>query len=270
MSKSRSFRRSAMKLRTRFAGVSARVLGTLLAGAIVLASHDAGWWAARGWSSRVDLGSMPADERLSLEVPAPALARRQQRLVEDAVQRFGRIDVVVNNAAVFEPFAFVSGSDAVIRRHVDINLLGMCWLTRAAIPHLKATQGQIISVSSESVHMPFPMLALYAATKAAVEVLSEGLRAELRSDGIRVSVLRSGSVSGGSGGDSWSEEARTAFYQKIVQTGHAAMSGLPASPESMAQALVSVLALPRDVSVDLIELRAAQAGLPEGAHEVQS
>lgn len=203
---------------------------------------------------------------LACDVTDPA---QVDSAVARVAQRFGRIDVVVNNAAVFEPFAFDSGSDAVIRRHVDINLLGMCWLTRAAIPHLKATQGQIISVSSESVHMPFPMLALYAATKAAVEVLSEGLRAELRSDNIRVSVLRSGSVSGGSGGDSWSEEARTAFYQKIVQTGHAAMSGLPASPESMAQALVSVLALPRDVSVDVIELRAAQAGLPEGAREVQ-
>lgn len=191
------------------------------------------------------------------------------RAVAQVAARFGRIDVVVNNAAVFEPFAFEAGSDAVIRRHLDINVLGVCWLTRAAIPHLKASQGQIVSVSSESVHMPFPMLALYAASKAAIEVLSEGLRAELRSDGIRVSVLRSGSVSGGSGGDSWSEEARTAFYQKIVQTGHASMSGAPASPESMAEALVSVLALPRDVSVDVIELRAAQAGMPEGAKEVR-
>jgi len=133
---------------------------------------------------------------------------------------------------------------------------------------LAIPQGQIVSISSESVEMPFPMLALYAATKAAVETLSEGLRAELRSDGIRVSVLRSGSVSGGSGGLAWSEETRQAFFKKIVETGHAAMSGTPATPESMASALVAILALPRDVSVDLIELRAAQAGLPEGARNL--
>jgi hypothetical protein len=81
-------------------------------------------------------------------------------------------------------------------------------------------------------------------------------------------VLRSGSVSGGSGGLAWSEETRQAFFKKIVETGHAAMSGAPATPESMASALVAILALPRDVSVDLIELRAAQAGLPEGARNL--
>ncbi len=112
------------------------------------------------------------------------------------------------------------------------------------------------------------MLALYAATKAAVETLSAGLRDELRSDGIRVSVLRSGSVSGGSGGESWTDAEKQAFYTKIVQTGHAAMSGSPATPESMAKALVATLALPRDISVDLIEVRAAQEGLPEGARQV--
>lgn len=188
--------------------------------------------------------------------------------VKAAATHFGRIDVLVNNAAVYHPFAFESGSDAIIRQHVEVNVLGVAWPIRAAIPHLRQTQGQIVSISSESVEMPFPMLALYAATKAAVETLSEGLRAELRSDGIRVSVLRSGSVSGGSGGQAWSEETRQAFFKKIVETGHAAMSGTPATPESMASALVAILSLPRDVSVDLIELRAAQAGLPEGARNL--
>lgn len=185
--------------------------------------------------------------------------------IEQAAEHFGRIDVLVNNAAIYHPFAFDEASDAIIRQHIDVNVLGLAWATRAAIPHLRQTRGQIVNISSESVRMPFPMLALYAATKAAVETLSEGLREELRSDGIRVSVLRSGSVSGGSGGETWSDETKQKFFEKIVQTGHAAMSGAPATPQSMAQALVAILALPRDVSVDLIELRAAQAGMPDGA-----
>jgi NADP-dependent 3-hydroxy acid dehydrogenase YdfG len=185
--------------------------------------------------------------------------------VERAAAHFGRLDVLVNNAAIYHPFEFDEGSDAIIRQHIDVNVLGLAWATRAAIPHLRQTQGHIVNISSESVRTPFPMLALYAATKAAVETLSAGLREELRSDGIRISVLRSGSVSGGSGGDGWSDETKQKFFQKIVQTGHAAMSGLPATPQSMAQALVAILALPRDVSVDLIELRAAQAGIPDGA-----
>jgi NAD(P)-dependent dehydrogenase (short-subunit alcohol dehydrogenase family) len=183
--------------------------------------------------------------------------------VAATVSRFGQLDIVINNAAMFHPFAFETGSDAMIRDHVELNLLGVAWVIRAAIPHLKATQGQIVSVSSESVHMPFPMLALYAATKAAVETLSAGLRDELRSDGIRVSVLRSGTVSGGRGGDSWSPETRSAFFAKIVATGHAAMAGQSASPESMADGLMAILSLPRDVSADVIELRAARAGMPE-------
>src|SRR5690606_3199442 len=125
---------------------------------------------------------------------------------------FGRIDAVIANAAIFHPFAFEAGSDDIIRSHVDINLLGVCWLVRAAIPHLRATKGQVVAISSESVNMPFPMLALYAATKAAVETLCHGLRDELRSEDIRFTVLRSGSVKGGSGGKSWSEETVAAFY----------------------------------------------------------
>lgn len=199
---------------------------------------------------------LPCDVASSGEVTAA---------IDRAAAHFGRVDVLVNNAAIYHPFAFEKGSDAIIRQHVEVNVLGLAWAIRAAIPHLRETHGQIVSISSESVRMPFPMLALYAATKAAIETLSEGLREELRSDGIRVSILRSGSVSGGSGGASWSDETKQAFFAKIVQTGHAAMSGAPATPESMAQALVAILALPRDVSVDLIELRAGQAGMPEGA-----
>lgn len=178
---------------------------------------------------------------------------------------FGRLDVLVNNAAIYHPFAFETGSDALIRQHVEVNVLGVAWAIRAAIPHLRRTKGQIVTVSSESVRLPFPMLALYAATKAAVETLSEGLREELRSEGIRLTVLRSGSVAGGSGGDGWSDATRQAFYAKIVETGHAAMSGSPAQPGSMAQGLLAILTLPADVSIDLVELRAAMPGLPEGA-----
>ena len=178
---------------------------------------------------------------------------------------FGRIDLVVNNAAVFFPFEFEKASDEDVLRHVEINVLGPVWMIRAAIPHLRATQGQVVTISSESVHDPAPMLALYAATKAAVEVLSNGLRSELRADGIRVTVLRSGSVKGGSGGENWSQEGTQAFYKKIMETGFAQRTGEAAEPESMAEALVSVVRLPRDVSVDEITVRSARTGAPEGA-----
>jgi NADP-dependent 3-hydroxy acid dehydrogenase YdfG len=189
-------------------------------------------------------------------------------VVSKTVDHFGRLDIVVANAAIFHPFAFDEGDDAIIRSHVDVNILGVAWLVRASIPHLRETKGQIVAISSESVEMPFPMLALYAATKAAVETLCHGLREELRSDDIRVSILRSGSVRGGSGGNAWSEETTAAFYKKIVETGHASMAGESAMPESMAAALLAMIALPTDIGVDLIEVRAARVGVPDGARAV--
>jgi NADP-dependent 3-hydroxy acid dehydrogenase YdfG len=182
--------------------------------------------------------------------------------IATVVEKFGRIDTLVNNAAIFLPFAIEQVSDEVVNRHIDINVRGIVWLVRAAVPHLRETKGQIVSISSESVRMPFPMLALYAATKAAVETFSNGLRDELRKDSIRVSILRSGSVSGGSGGEKWGPEETRQFYETIMRTGHAAMSGASASPESMAEALLALLSMPEDVSIDLIEVRAAAEGVP--------
>lgn len=202
--------------------------------------------------------ALPCDVTASNAVDA-AVAR--------TVEHFGRIDVVVANAAVYHPFAFEHGSDDIIRSHVDINILGVSWLIRASIPHLRASKGQIVAISSESVRMPFPMLALYAATKAAVETLCQGLRDELRADDIRVTILRSGSVKGGSGGKAWSQETVAAFYKKIVETGHAAMTGESATPESMAEALLAVIGLPADIGIDLVEVRAAQVGVPERAKQ---
>ena len=185
--------------------------------------------------------------------------------IERTVGHFGRIDILVANAAIFHPFSFEAASDDIIRSHVDTNILGVAWPIRSAIPHLRETKGQIVAISSESVRMPFPMLALYAATKAAVETLCNGLRDELRSEGIRVTILRSGSVKGGSGGKAWSQDTIAAFYKKIVATGHASMSGEAATPGSMATALLATIGLPADIGVDLIEVRAAEGGVPDGA-----
>ncbi|MEZ5708078.1 MAG: SDR family oxidoreductase [Blastomonas sp.] len=185
-----------------------------------------------------------------------------RKAVDQVAGHFGRLDAIVNNAAIFEPFLMEKATDEIVHRHVDINIKGVVWLIREAIPHLKASKGQIVSITSESVRMPYPMLALYAATKAAVETLSGGLRDELRADDIRVAVLRSGAVSGSSGSQNWSPEIQQVFYETIVRTGHASFSGASATPESMAEALVALLTMPRDVNIDLMEVRAAASGSP--------
>ncbi len=230
---------------------------------------------AAGWN--VAALARPSDELRSLEnefgtrVTTIGCDVANAAQVVNAVAKVGewsgRIDLLVNNAAVFRPFMLETASDAEIEQHIGINLTGTIWLIRAAIPHLRATQGQVVSISSESVIDPFPMLTVYAATKAAVETLSMGLRDELKADGVRFSVLRSGSVAGSTGSAAWDAEAMQAFYKKIVETGHAARSGEPATPESMAKALLAIVSLPRDVNADLIQVRAARVGAPAGVGE---
>ena len=228
---------------------------------------DAGFHVAAIARSSADLDSLSHDLGKSVLTVECDITDSAQ--VNDAIAacigRFGRLDLLVNNAAIFHPFLTELATDEDISGHFNTNVLGTIWMMRAAIPHLKKTKGQIVSISSESVVHPFPMLATYAATKAAVETLSTALADELRTDGIRVSVLRSGSVAGGSGGDSWSEEAKQAFYAKIMETGHAQMAGAAASAESMAKALIAIVGLPADVCPRLIDVRAAQSGIPEGA-----
>ena len=179
--------------------------------------------------------------------------------IETVVGKFGRIDALVNNAAIFQPFLLEEARAEQIEQHFRINVIGPAWLMRAAIPHLRAARGQIISVSSESVRMPFPFLTIYAATKGALEVLSAGLREELRDQGIRVSVLRAGSMTGGSGDRDWAPDVAHRFFERIQQTGHAHFTGEAAAQESVASVVLDLLTLPPDVNIDLIEARGAAA-----------
>ncbi|MFZ4745926.1 MAG: SDR family oxidoreductase [Sphingomonas sp.] len=178
------------------------------------------------------------------------------------VARFGRLDFFVNNAAIFHPFRLEDATDKQVEDHVAINLLGPAWCMRAAIPHLRRTKGHLVSISSESVRMPYPFLSVYAASKAGLETLTAAMREELREDGIRVTTLRSGAVAGGTGGRDWDPAVRDDFFATITRTGHSAFAGTPADPASMARALVDLLALPADINVDLVEIRAAAPGHP--------
>lgn len=201
-----------------------------------------------------------------LAIPCDVSSSAQVNAAVDAIiAKFGRIDIVVNNAAIFHPFLLETATDEQIDRHLGLNIKGVMWLSRAAIPYLRKTKGQIVSVSSESVRHPFPMLSVYAATKAAVETFSEALRDELRSDEIRVSILRSGAVAGSTGSAEWPEGSTDAFFKKIMATGHYHMSGEAASPQSMAKALLAIVTLPDDVSADIIEVRAARSRPSDGA-----
>jgi len=108
-------------------------------------------------------------------------------LVADVVARFGRIDVLVNNAGIGMAGAAEESSIAQTKDVFDTNLFGTIRMTNAALPHMRAQGGgRVVNVSSVLGLIPAPYMAVYAATKHAVEGYSESLDHEVREHGVRV------------------------------------------------------------------------------------
>ena len=111
-----------------------------------------------------------------------------QRMVATAVERWGRLDVVINNAGVSMRGRFEDLSAAVCAETIQTNLLGSVYLTRAAVPHLIEAEGHVLFVSSIAGIMGLPGASTYCASKAALRGLAESLRLELGPRGVHVGV----------------------------------------------------------------------------------
>ncbi len=108
-------------------------------------------------------------------------------LVRGVIERFGRIDVLVNNAGTGAAGAAEESSVAQDQRVFDINFFGLIRMTKAVLPHMRAQgRGRIINISSVLGLVPAPYMASYAATKHAIEGYSESMDHELREHGVRV------------------------------------------------------------------------------------
>ena len=113
--------------------------------------------------------------------------------VEAARQKFGRIDVLVNNAGYGYLAAIEEGDDADIRAMFETNVFGLAALTRAVLPIMRAQKsGAIVNISSMGGFIGFPGSGYYAATKFAVEGLSESLSKEVGPLGIKVIIVEPG------------------------------------------------------------------------------
>lgn len=191
--------------------------------------------------------ALPCDVRCSSHIASA---------IERAATHFGRLDILVNNAASCSVSSIENAGDEMIAAEIETNLMAPIWAIRAAVPHLRASgQGHIVNVSSEIVRHPSKFLSIYAASKAGLEALSAAVEAELRHDNVRVTVFRVGRMSGSSLQKNWSAEVKQAFAQAATQGGLDSAAGDPMNPETAARALVNVLKLPRDARVDLIEVR---------------
>jgi NAD(P)-dependent dehydrogenase (short-subunit alcohol dehydrogenase family) len=114
------------------------------------------------------------------------------RAIATITKEADRLDVVVNNAAIFVFAALDAANDADIRAQFEINVLGTDRVTRAALPALRASKGAIINISSAAGHKPAPNGSHYAATKAAIESLTRSWALELAPYGVRVNAVAPG------------------------------------------------------------------------------
>jgi NAD(P)-dependent dehydrogenase (short-subunit alcohol dehydrogenase family) len=133
------------------------------------------------------------------QAAATALEVTDSAQVRDAVDRaldeFGRIDVLVNNAGYGLLGALEELSDEELRSQFETNLFGLVNVTRAVLPHFRAQRsGHIVQISSLSGVVPNPGESAYAATKFALEGMSESLAQEVAHLGIRVTIVEPGPV----------------------------------------------------------------------------
>jgi 3-oxoacyl-[acyl-carrier protein] reductase len=116
-------------------------------------------------------------------------------LVEAAISRFGRLDILVNNSGGPPPGAFADFDDAAWQAAFDLLLLNVVRMVRAALPHLRASgHGRIVNVASTSVKQPIPGLILSNSLRAGVVGLAKTLADELAPDAITVNTVLPGRI----------------------------------------------------------------------------
>lgn len=120
-------------------------------------------------------------------------AAQAQELIEAAVKRFGRLDVLVNNSGVYEFASIEEITEEHYRRLFDVNVLGVLLATQAAAKHL-GEGGSVVNISSAITHVHTPSAAVYSGTKGALNAISDVLANELAPRKIRVNVVSPGFV----------------------------------------------------------------------------
>jgi len=112
-----------------------------------------------------------------------------EAVVARGVERFGKIDILINNAGISIVSAFEECKPETCRKLVDVNVIGSVNMTIAAMEHIKKSAGHIVFVSSVSGIRAIPTGSIYSASKAFVRSLGESLRVELRKYGVHVGVI---------------------------------------------------------------------------------
>jgi NAD(P)-dependent dehydrogenase (short-subunit alcohol dehydrogenase family) len=140
---------------------------------------------------RATAASDPGIHFIVADVAKPADAARTIEVVKS---RHGRLDVLVNNAGVFEIAPVADASLDHFRRVFEINVGGVIETTRLALPLLRQVKGAIVNIASVVADQPFANMSIYSASKAAVLALTRSWAQELAADGVRVNAVSPGPI----------------------------------------------------------------------------
>jgi meso-butanediol dehydrogenase / (S,S)-butanediol dehydrogenase / diacetyl reductase len=209
--------------------------------------------------SKVRAAAQEIGERatpVACDVAAPASVKAA---FAEIAERHRKIDVLINNAAVFEPFLVAEATDEQILNTIGINLGGAILCARAAIP-LMGRGGHIINVSSESVENRLPHMTLYQCSKAGLERFTHGLQQELESSGIRVSVVRAGSMMEPGKVFNADPAALMRFHKAATEAGFNLRERPISQFTSATQVFRSLIDLPEDLQVVTVTVQARKTG----------
>lgn len=209
----------------------------------------------------VVLGARRADriEKLANEIQesggkaiaiATDVTQRDQvkKLVDSAVEKFGRVDVILNNAGIMplSPMDRLNVDEWDMM--VDVNIKGVLNGIAAVLPYMKEQKfGQIINTSSVAGHKVFNGSAVYSATKYAVRALTEGLRMEVKPYNIRTTIVCPGAVK--------TELLEHISEADIQQANKDYVGEVGISPDSFARVVAFAISQPEDVDINEIIFR---------------
>jgi NADP-dependent 3-hydroxy acid dehydrogenase YdfG len=171
-----------------------------------------------------------------------------EALIQGAVDRFGRVDVLVNNAGIMAiaPIQLLKVEEWDWQ--IDVNIRGVLYGVAAALPHMQQQQsGHIINLASVTGIKVFaPGGTVYSATKFAVRALTEGLRMELHAENIRCTMISPGAIASELQ-DGSSDPSSATFVKEFYKI------AVPA--DAVARAVLYAIAQPADVEIDEVVLR---------------
>src|SRR5687768_6077250 len=171
-----------------------------------------------------------------------------KNLVDTAVQEFGRIDVMLNNAGLMPLSPLDRLKVDEWDRMIDVNIKGVLYGIAAALPHMKEQKsGHIINLSSVAGHKLFGGSAVYSATKFGVRALSEGLRQEVKPYNIRTTIISPGAVK-----TELLDHISETDIQKANQD-YVGQVGVPA--ESFARVVAFAISQPEELDINEILFR---------------